>query len=612
MSILERFIRQYFESEDTSKIKFVDQMTDKWKDKLQDFDNLLVQRYGKTLLYHTFFRKINLRSLCGSAKTIEKKHIVEQVGHFYTLSEEDIEILLIPFQKKDKINKSLYLSLFEFSFTPMCIITASFNNSPTFEKYFSVLLKQTYVMFRVIYVDDASTDGTFYNINEFLKGKKERPKISLLQNTENMKQAFTKHRAYSLADSDEVLVFIDGDDWLSSKNSLHMVNQAYMKYPENKITCGSFATYFEGNISGKTDLKDTLDCSLVPVKNCRKDKQWNYSHLRTGRAHLFQNIPPRYIQDEDGEWLDRCTDVAEMYWALDQCSHYVKIHNVLLHYNKDNSIKYPNSFYNEESKIKRDEILHYIKNIKQDIPVDSIYIIHMIKRTKRKKKLEQQLHKYIEQPYTYFDAIDGSANSFDYIFQKYTQESLHSKTNRLSRGALGLIASYCSLLHTVFQSNDESILLLEDDVLFNYDFKNKIKDYHEIIEKYDIVYLGANQQNWEEVRPVDKGYEINPGFFKWTYGTFAVILKRHVFEKLYIELCSKPVHLHNLPIDCMLNLLAERYNFNVFVCSPNLIIADLSESDISESRDMKEWSKKLHWDLTEYETVENEEFFYAT
>lgn len=611
--MLKKYLTAFFEKEDATKLGHVEKMANKWKTRLHELDNLLIERYGKTLLYHTFFRKINLRSLCANVKTVDINFITESLREHDSLTKEESAMILSVFEKTSSMSKELFLSLFELSYTPLCVITASYNNEEICKKYANSILKQTYMMYRVIYVDDCSTDDTLRSLKRCVIATDEENKFTYLRTEKNMKQAYAKKKAYSMADKDEVLVFLDGDDWLANHNAFHILNQAYIKYPENNITCGSFQTFYNNAIvSPQNDIRHTLQCSMHKVSNCRQDKQWKYSHLRTGRCWLFQNIPDRFLQDKNGNWLECCTDVAEMYWALDQCSTYIHVDNVLLTYNKDNSMKYENSFYNKEYKTRRDEILKHIRGMKHAIPVDSIHIIHMQKRLERKKRTDSQLQKYVHQPYSYFPAIDGSDTSFAHIYEMYKSKYSHEK-QYLTKGALGLIASYSTLLHQIMQSTDDSILLLEDDVLFNLNFEENIKKYTSEFETYDIVYLGANQQNWDEVEHEKNGYVIHPGFFKWTYGTFAVMLKRPVFEALYLELCSKPVYEHNLPVDCMINVLAEKHGFSVFVCFPNLIIADLQSSDISEPRDMDEWSEKLHWDLDQYETIniKDEESFYS-
>ena len=605
-NILEYYLSWFFEEEDKTKLSHIPQIINKWGSQLDKLDMLLMNRYNRTLLYHTFFRYINLYSIC-SIPLLTKNVILHELSKLENFPQKYTDLLLSPFEFSNSIKKELYISLFQLSFTPLCVVTASFNNANVHQKYCDSISAQTYVLYRVLYVDDASTDDTGSQVQNYFPYHN---KFTLFTNTENKKQAFSKRQAYLNSDVNEIIVFIDGDDWLAHPNVFHLLNQGYMQYPDVHISSGSFATVFENKLTYSNNCshdKKNIMCDIIPVKNCRKDKVWKYSHLRTGRSKLFKNIPVHYLQDKDGKWLECCTDVAEMYWALDQCNNYMYIRNIMLHYNKDNSIKYANSYYNESYQERRNEILQHIRSMTFSIPVDSIFIIHLEKRIDRKQKLDPQLNKYITQPYSFFTAIDGADIEFKHIYEKYIEHCEASSEQKfITQGALGLLSTYLSLLHNIMHTQIDSVLLLEDDILFNFDFKTEITKYKTQIEKYDIVYLGANQQNWEKIKIKELGYEVKPGFFKWTYGTFAIILKRKVFEALYLELVSKPIYKQNMPIDCLLNILSEKNNFNIFVCYPNLCIANLTQSDISEARDMEEWSTKLKWNLQLYEPIENE------
>ena len=617
IEILTRYLTLFFTKEDPEKLSHVSAMAQKWINKLHDLDKVLVKRYGKTVLYHSFFKVINLRNICSQQSIITEEWLMKQ-KEIVQLSQEFVDILKIPFTKNETIPKYVYISMFELSYTPLCIITASYNAAKLYQDYFDSILSQNYVLYRIMYVNDASTDHTGKLIEREIKNTEElRYKCNVIHNSTNKKQAYSKHKAYTRADPNEVLVFIDGDDKLSHTNVFHFLDFIYSKYPSNQITCGSFATMYQQNIEYNDPQSitstDELQYTVIPVSKCRRDTAWKYSHLRTGYAKLFQNIPLQHLQDTEGNWIDCCTDVAEMYWALDQCKQYIRIHNVLLLYNKDNSILYSNSFYNQKNKEHHEKTLARIKNMKYPIPVDSIHIINLERRQDRKQYLEKQLSKYISQPYTYFSAVDGHDKAFSKTFEKY-KKYYDSEQTILSTGALGLLASYCTLLGNILQDEtNESVLILEDDVLFHTDFRESLSLYTEQFQNYDIVYLGANQQDWSFVKHADNGYTVTPAYFKWTYGTFGMVLKRRVIEDLYVELCSKPIFKHNLPIDCFLNVLSDKNNYSVFVCSPNLLIADLSTSDIQDARDMKKWAKQLKWNLDEYEphasSNTNEEVF---
>jgi len=605
--IFQSYISFFFEIEDKSKIQFSKKICKKWFNNKSEFDKILVERYGKTLLFHSFFKRLSLRNTCRN-EFITREIILEKTE---SLEIKFKELLIYPFQFANKISREIYIDLFEQDYIKLFIVTASFNNENNIEKYINSINIQNYPLYRICYVDDSSTDKTISLCKEY-KESIFKNKMNILVNGSTKKQAYSKYRSYSLADDDEVLVFVDGDDWLFHKNVFHFISYLYMKYPSNKITCGSFMTIFEKKEiiqKNTTTDKTNIEYTVVPLNyNCRQDKIWKYSHLRTGYSYLFKNIPNEHLQNKNGDWLESCTDVAEMYWALQQCKQYIYIHNVLLCYNKDNSILYSNSSYQESyNKIRQDTLL-YIKSLSPPIPVDSIYIIHLNRHIQKKEKLELKIKKYVKQNYEYFNAVDGFSIEFNKHFIQY-KKVYHDKC-RLNKGSLGLLATYYSLLQEAIQLNKNRILIMEDDVIFHTEFNSKIKSIKDksILDKYDIIYLGANQQEWEHVKfsKAYDGYTTNPGIFKWTYGTFSIILNKKVIHALYEYLKAKQIWEHNWPIDCIINFLCDRNKFSVFVCFPNLVIADLSTSDIQKKRDMKEWSKKLRWTLENYDYIEGE------
>ena len=70
---------------------------------------------------------------------------------------------------------------------------------------------------------------------------------------------------------------------------------------------------------------------------------------KNGLGIYFKSIPEKYFKYKD-EWLDICTDVAEMNCVSELCKEnkIISIDEVLYVYNKDNSLKYKNSWYNKD------------------------------------------------------------------------------------------------------------------------------------------------------------------------------------------------------------------------------------------------------------------------
>ena len=75
-------------------------------------------------------------------------------------------------------------------------------------------LKQTYKNWRIVYVDDCSTDNTYNLVKDYIKNKKIEKKVTLIRNKTNMKQAYSRYIAFKECHDDEICCLLDGDDWL--------------------------------------------------------------------------------------------------------------------------------------------------------------------------------------------------------------------------------------------------------------------------------------------------------------------------------------------------------------------------------------------------------------
>jgi len=85
---------------------------------------------------------------------------------------------------------------------------------------------------------------------------------------------------------------------------------------------------------------------VIERRAYRQHTAWLASHLRTAKIELLRQIPESYLK-EDGKWIQATTDVAEMMHLLERAgSRHANTGEVLLVYNRDNSERYPNSYYN--------------------------------------------------------------------------------------------------------------------------------------------------------------------------------------------------------------------------------------------------------------------------
>ena len=100
-------------------------------------------------------------------------------------------------------------------------------------------------------------------------------------------------------DPQDVVVALDGDDWLAHPNVLSVVSRLYDDH-ECWLTYGSFR-YADGRPG-----------FAAPVTWPPRRNEWTSSHLMTFRAGLFQRLDDKDLRYPDGTWRKLAGDQAMM------------------------------------------------------------------------------------------------------------------------------------------------------------------------------------------------------------------------------------------------------------------------------------------------------------
>lgn len=168
--------------------------------------------------------------------------------------------------------------------------------------------KQTYKDFRMVIVDDASTDKTTEIIQKFVYSDNRLNHIinkTRLTKSENS-------LLYLKPDDDDIVVLLDLDDWLYYIDVLEIVFKLH--YYHNKlVTYGSFKYLTTGLIEGSAYP------SYIIESNLYRQFEWRAVHLQTFRGILWNNIMPDSLKDNNGNYLASAWDQAIMYPILEMC-----------------------------------------------------------------------------------------------------------------------------------------------------------------------------------------------------------------------------------------------------------------------------------------------------
>lgn len=176
------------------------------------------------------------------------------------------------------------------------IITPCYNIAKWLPINIHMNLYQSYKNFICVYVDDKSTDNT----EQILLPHCTDSNFIYLKNENNGSQAKTFMCAidylekHSHISDNDIIVEVDGDDWLSSVFVLDYLNNIYQN--ENIwMTYGQYQKYPEGTVGGHYNM--SID-NQVDEFNLYRKNPLPYSHLKSYKYHLFNRIDRMDLVDE--------------------------------------------------------------------------------------------------------------------------------------------------------------------------------------------------------------------------------------------------------------------------------------------------------------------------
>lgn len=188
------------------------------------------------------------------------------------------------------------------------IVTPVYNCEKYIARAIESVLCQEHSDYRMIVIDDISTDKTWDIIESYVDGEK----VIGVKNTE---KKFALRNFYDtiweLPDED-VVVHLDGDDQLLGPNVLNTLDTVYSN-EDTWITYGSFEYDYESRNPDPSASPRGFMTALPPDRHNRTFP-WVCTHLRTHKAWLFKRIN----KDDlffNGTFYNKAIDLAIM-WPM--------------------------------------------------------------------------------------------------------------------------------------------------------------------------------------------------------------------------------------------------------------------------------------------------------
>lgn len=211
----------------------------------------------------------------------------------------------------------------------MIIVTTAYNCENYIEKCIGSLMGQDYEDFKCYITDDMSTDNTVNLVKNMIDGD---DRFILIENKTKMYQPGNYDQVIrnnpSIKDND-VIVEVDGDDWLPDSKTLTRINNVYLN--ENVWVANGSFKYSNGS-KGFSSKQENF--------NNLRGSRFTASHIRTWRAFLWRNIKEEDLKDENGFYWKVTGDLSFMFPMLEMSGEerYVFMDEVNYVYNEENPI----------------------------------------------------------------------------------------------------------------------------------------------------------------------------------------------------------------------------------------------------------------------------------
>lgn len=226
---------------------------------------------------------------------------------------------------------------------------------------------------------------------------------------------------------------------------------------------------------------------------------------------------------------------------------------------------------------------------------DRIYVINMKKDVEKRRNIIEIFSKH-NIIFDFFEGIDGNDDSIKLEYESIIKKNITSRLK--SPNAYAYSKTMLNIFLDAKNKNYKNILICDDDCIFIKNFNEKLKKIQDInLNDIYMIKFGSTQHVWKEV---DLKFANNNNFYYTPYhtdGSFAVGYNFKIFDDIINNILLFETTFDSGP----LRYIYKTYPNSSITFYPNLIIADVSKSSISTSRNQIEIAEKLRWNMEKYD-----------
>lgn len=193
----------------------------------------------------------------------------------------------------------------------LIIISTAYNKGKWVTFNIGSLKQQSYGNFLAAYGYDRSTDNTL----EYLEAHTKDDSRFLIHHNESpgcylscFLSTYKYLKEQGHVDPEDVIVEIDGDDWLLHSFVLQHISNVYNSSNDIWMTYGQYITFPDGEYGGHFGLHLN---DFVDSRNQYRTSEFPYSHLKTYKAFLLDAVnEDDLIDPQTGEYFNAAADFA--------------------------------------------------------------------------------------------------------------------------------------------------------------------------------------------------------------------------------------------------------------------------------------------------------------
>lgn len=241
---------------------------------------------------------------------------------------------------------------------PIVLFIYAYNDSEWIQFNLDSALHQEYENYRIIYIDDASTDNTSKKVKHYVESKGSKIKIDIITYTEHQGKLKTMYSILNNCLDEEIVVLLDASDWFSNN---YVIKNLSKEYNENDIWL-TFGTCTSAPKGCNIGLRNGAVPQAI-IENQQFRKVFPFMPTRSFYVGLFKHIQKNdLINPETGAFYEHAAECYVM-WPLIEMAH--------THFKRINEISYVVNCTNPIAKLVEDYHLRMACNsqIGKQLPV---------------------------------------------------------------------------------------------------------------------------------------------------------------------------------------------------------------------------------------------------